>query len=143
MIRTALSLAALVLIAACSPGAQGGVNGPPLPDPGLPSFANAPAIYGTPDDPDKFGPARARIEGNSFYLVADSESDKFQNDWDKNIFSRRIAYDPTARTLRSDHRDLALEYDETKGAFVGTIQHPQTRKRRNVEVTVPETELPK
>lgn len=140
MIRACLTFSAFVLLAACA--RDGVIEGPPTPLPGLPSFANAPASYGTLDEPDKFGPGRARIEGNSFYYIADFETTDLHNNWDKNIFSRRIRYDPEARTLRSDHRGLALVYDADKQAFVGTIQHPKTRKRRHLEVSVPEAELP-
>lgn len=118
------------------------IEGPPPPEPGLPTFSNAPAVYGTLDDPDKFGPGRARIEGNTVYFIADREMTKYQNDWDYNIFSRRVKYDPVARTLRSPHRELALKYDPDRGAFVGQIVHPRTREPRYLEISVPENELP-
>jgi hypothetical protein len=136
-----LLLLAALSIAACERTTV--IPGPPPPEPGLPGFVDAPAIYGTYDDPDKFGPGRARIEGNTLYFVADREMTKYQNDWDYNIFSRRIKYDPTAKTLRSPHRELALRYDAEKAAFVGQIKHPRTREQRYLEISVPESELPK
>ena len=141
MIRLAIAACACAPLLGCATD-TGPIEGPPPVKAGLPEFRDAPTIYGTLDDPDAFGTGRARIEGNTFYYIADREMTQVQNDWDYNIFSRRIQYDPVARTLRSDHRSLDLVYDEAKGAFVGTIRHPLTRARRYVEVTVPQSALP-
>ena len=112
------------------------MNAPPPVAEGLPVFSGAPTLFGTETDPDAFGPATARIEGNTFYiLTADMPHVNHQ-------FSRRISYDPVTRTLTSGHRDLDLAYDEARGAFVGTIRHPATREKLQVVTTVPVSVLP-
>ena len=128
--RPALLLPAL-LATACAP--RSGVEGPPAPAAGLPAFDGATVTaYGTADDPDAFGPATARIEGNTFYILAD--------DRPMSLFSRRISYDPGARRLSSAHRDLDLVHSD--GAFRGTLRDPATRQKRTVIVAVPESALP-
>lgn len=109
---------------------------PPPTAPGLPVFSNAPTVFGTEADPAAFGPATARIEGNTFYILTANM------DHVNGQFSRRISYDPISRRLTSSHRDLDLVYDEAQGAFVGTIRHPATRQKLRVVTTVPASSLP-
>ena len=109
---------------------------PPPVMAGLPDFRDAPTVFGTRSDPAAFGPATARIEGNTFYILTDAP------DRANSLFSRRISYDPAARRLTSAHRDLDLVYDDAQGAFVGTIKHPATRQNLRVVTTVSPSALP-
>ena len=131
------TMALALALAGCASQPTEPVLAPPPLAPGLPAFSGAPTLFGTEADPDAFGPATARIEGNTFYiLTADMPHVNHQ-------FSRRISYDPASRRLTSAHRDLDLVYDDALGAFVGTIRHPATRQKLRVQTTVPASALPR
>ena len=123
-------------IAGCAAKTEGTVVAPPPVAAGLPSFTGAPTVFGTKADPAAFGPATARIEGNTFYILTENMNHV------NGQFSRRISYDPARRSLTSAHRDLDLVYDEAQGAFVGTIRNPRTRENLSVVTTVPVSALP-
>lgn len=136
MTARAFALGLALALAGCAARQTEPMVSPPPVAPGLPIFSNAPTVFGTEADPAAFGPATARIEGNTFYiLTADMDHVNGQ-------FSRRISYDPVSRRLTSNHRDLDLAYDEARGAFVGTIRHPATRQKLRVVTTVPASALP-
>lgn len=128
--------AAAIALAGCAAQQSGPVVSPPPVTAGLPVFTDAPTVFGTRADPAAFGPARARIEGNTFYILT-RDMDHVNSQ-----FSRRISYDPAARRLYSAHRDLDLVYDDSRSAFVGTIRNASTRENLSVVTTVPLSALP-
>jgi len=125
-----------VALAGCAAKGTAPLVSPPPTAAGLPAFTDAPTVFGTNTDPQAFGPATARIEGNTFYILTDDMPHV------NSQFSRRISYDPAARRLSSGHRDLDLVYDDALGAFVGTIRKPTTREKLRVVTTVPASALP-
>lgn len=130
------ALLTILALAGCTDKEPELMLAPPPVAAGLPSFSGAPTMFGTAEDPTAYGPATARIEGNTFYILTDAP------DRANSVFSRRISYNPVSKTLTSAHRDLDLVYDETRGAFVGTIKNPTTRRNLRVETTVPASALP-